>query len=117
MIATFIDLTGQTFVREIKKLEKILNYIPADDPERMLRALMDKTPIKNPSKTQTYVLESVRNSIPLYREVIQPYTDAAQLREKEVVKVPEVKAVEPVKTVEPIDSGFDAMYKKLKGNL
>lgn len=121
MIATFIDLTGQTFVREIKKIEKLLKYTPALDHARMLQALFEKTHIPNATRVQTYVLQTVSNNIPVYKEIIEPYTDAAKIPPKPVFKEeqPEVLKASPLietKVVTPmVDSGLEDMYKKLKG--
>lgn len=115
MIGTFIDLTGQTFVREIKKLEKIIKYVSSNlTSDEMIKALFEQREIpKATTRTQTYVLQSVTNNIPVYKEILEPYTNAATIAPKPIVMTKEDKVtVQPTLTV---DTSFEDMYKKLKG--
>lgn len=115
MIATFIDLTGQTFVREIKKLEKVIKYASTTaDATKLVEAFFEKKDLPRPvTRTQIYILQTVTNNIPLYKEVLDNWQDAAP-----AVSTKPAFMVEPpkkVETITPIDSAFDEMYKRLKG--
>lgn len=115
MIATFIDLNGQTFVREIKKLEKIIKYASTTaDATKLIEAFFEKKELPRPvTKTQIYILQTVTNNIPLYKEVLDEWQDAAP-----VVSTRPAVIIEQPKKVENkvvVDSAFDEMYKRLKG--